>query len=58
MPSKMEKMHVYESLRTQRMLTENEVGKIRSRRARGEGKRKIAKVMGISVNTVLRYSRI
>ncbi len=58
MPSKMEKMHVYESLRTQRMLTENEVGEIRSRRARGEGKRKIAKVMGISVNTVLRYSRM
>ena len=45
-------------MRNHRMLTENEVGEILSRHSRGEGKRRIAKAMGISVTTVVRYLRM
>lgn len=58
MLGKVGKLHVCESSRSQRMLTGDQVGEIRSRRARGEGKRKIAQAMGISINTVLRYARM
>ena len=41
-----------------RMISENQIGEILSRTARGEGKKKIAKAMGVSKNTVARYLKM